>query len=74
MTEKKLTTEDCSERLREYRDSLYQSRESYIELNSRTMMGHPVTIEAIRTYNSIIKRFEELFPEMTEQPEVQRIR
>lgn len=61
------------ERLRNYRNSLYETRQSYINLNNRGS-GHPLTKNTIDVYSSVIKRFEKLFPELTEQPKAQKIK
>ncbi|MBS3093012.1 hypothetical protein J4456_00340 [Candidatus Pacearchaeota archaeon] len=64
---------DFLERIREYRNELYKTREAYINLNNNTARGHPITKHTISVYENAIKRLEQLFPELTNQPEVQKI-
>jgi len=65
---------DCLQRVRHYRNQLYNIRENYIRLNQKTTMGGRTTSKAIECYESAIRRLEELFPELIDQPEVQKIK
>lgn len=67
-------TEDYLQRLEKFRDDLYCIRQKYITLNNLSLMGSPTTRQRIDTYEAVIKRLEQLFPELDKQPEAQRIR
>ena len=64
---------DCLERIDDYRNQLYTIRQTYIDLNNRTARGHPITRNTIDVYEAAIRRLERLFPELTEQPEAQKL-
>lgn len=67
-------TEDYLVKLKDYRNILYRHRQNYIELNSRTRFGHPVTKQSIEVYNSVIRSLEELFLELIDQLDAQKIK